>query len=161
MNRYEFLLYLWELTDKYSHHISSEFLALSIADRYVKEGHTYTIELAYVVSVISAKINEDGGGLNKIKKLHTLEKEVCNTVKWSFPMPLFIQQLSNVMKNNNIHQSYSDSFILLLRYLQWSNINLTTNLPTVILTITILKKQQLPIFKLMKYIKAYNILQDF
>jgi len=159
MNRYEFLIYLWELTDKYNHHISSEFLALFIADRYINiTNNNYTKELAYVVTVISAKINEEGGGLNNIKKLSKLEKEVCCTLNWQFPMPLLIQQLSNVMEKNNNVKIYSDSFILLLRYLQWCNIN--TNLPTVVLAITILKKQPLPIFRLMKYIKVYNIIQD-
>lgn len=155
MNRYEFLVYLWKLTDKYNHHISSEFLALSIADRYVNCGNNYNKELAYVSTVIAAKINEEGGGLSNIKKSIIMEKEVVNTLKWYFPMPLFVQQISNIMINNKI---YSDSFILLLRYLQWCNIN--TNLPTIVLALKILKTQSLPIFRLMKYIKIYNLIQD-
>lgn len=152
MNRYDFLIYLWELTDKHSHHITSEFLALTMADQYVLCGNEYSKDLAYVVTVIAAKINEEGGGLSDVGKLKLLEQKVCNAVQWNFRIPLFMQQISNITE-----KIYSDGFILLLRYLQWHDVN--ANLPTIILALTILRKQ-LPIFRLMKYIRIYNYIQD-
>jgi hypothetical protein len=161
MDRYEFLIIIWDITERYSHHISTELLTITIADRYVEKGHCYDKALAYVTSIIAAKINEEGHGLRSIKTaacitgnkhVYTMEHDILNTIDLSNN---FITQLCHVFIVLNVKLS-----IYMIRYLEWCHV-LQYNFFTIVLAIKLMIKcKQFPILHSMKFYKVYTIFHD-
>ena len=165
MNRYEFLMLIWKITNKYSHHITTELMSINIADQYVKNGYYYNNNLAYVSTIIAVKINEECHGFKSIKSasrilndksIFELEHDIIMNVTIESN---FVNQLSNISIILGINQ-FSYSFIFLLRYLEWCDV-LNFNLFTIILAIKLLiKNKKLTIYHGIKNIKVYTIFYD-
>lgn len=165
MNRYDFLRLIWKITNKYSHHISTELISINIADQYVKKGYSYNNNLAYVSSIIAVKINEEGHGFKSIKtasrilndkSIFELEHDIMMNVTIE---STFVNQLSKISIILGIDR-FSESFIFLLRYLEWCDV-LHFNLFTIILAIQFLiKNKKLTIYHTLKNIKVYNIFYE-
>lgn len=161
MDRYEFLVIIWDITDRYSHHISTELLAITIADQYVSKGYCYDKSLAYVTSIIAVKINEEGHGLRSIKtaacvlndkRVYNMEHDIMNKINLSSN---FVRQLCHIFMVLNVKLS-----IYMIRYLEWCHV-LHYNFFTVILAIQLMiKYKQFPIAHDMKFYKVYTIFHD-
>lgn len=166
MDRYNFLRVVWDITETYSHHITTELLAIVIADKYVLlRGYSYNKELAYAVSIIAAKINEEGHGLKSMKtassllgtkSIYYMEHDILKTIALQ---STFVTQLSLICSMLNINK-LSDSFVFLLRYLEWCDL-LQYNLFTILLSIQLLiKTKQFPISHYMKFFKVYTMFYE-
>lgn len=162
MNRYDFLNLVWNITNTYDHHITTELLAITIADQYVlKNVDTfYSKELAYVVSVMAAKVNEEGHGLKSMKRVsdilnnkivYYMEHDILRTVSIHSN---FVTQLSNICIMLNITK-LSSSFVFLLRYLEWCNVT-HYSFFTIVFALQLLKNKH-PIYHYIKYFKVYNM----
>jgi hypothetical protein len=167
---YDYLKKLWQLTDLHNHCIDTELMAYHLTNQYIKNTNCcLTKELAYVTTVIAAKINEEGGGFNNlqyiknkinnvqyIKKsdLIQFEKHVIKHVKLTqYPL---IQQINVILLKNQCYKKLSPCFIYLLRYILWCKID--TNLPTFILAIHLLKNHKIQ--HELKFYKVFLIFND-
>jgi len=156
---YDYLKKLWQLTDLHNHCIDTELMAYHLTKQYIKNTNCcLTKELAYVTTVIAAKINEEGGGFNNLqyikRDLIQFEKHVIKHVKLTqYPL---IQQMNVILLKNQCYKKLSSSFIYLLRYLLWCKVD--TNLPTFILAIQLLKNHKIQ--HELKFYKVFLIFND-
>ena len=167
LTRFNYLKFLWSIADQYHHCIDTEFMALSITQR--QTCLYYCKELAYITTVIAAKLCEDGGGLNSIHNiprkyqqldLYQLEKDILMNIHFHVYDNHIVNQINDILIDHKINKKLSDSFVLLLRYLVWCDIK--GNLLTIILALHLNKKcyhHVDDILYIIKYYKTYNILE--
>jgi len=96
ISRNAFIRILWVLPTSYKHALDTTMLAVELAERFLKDNKTedaqYCKELAYAVTVIAAKVNEDYGydNINKAvfdcnnSYVKELEWRICDRLNYSF-----------------------------------------------------------------------------
>ena len=165
MDKYIYIKKLFKLTDVYNHSIDTEFMAYQLTQHYLNKNDnvSYSKDLAYVTTIIAAKINEEGGGYKSLNynryDLYELEKEVIKATLHFNIFNNIINDINAILVKNHCYKRLSPSFIFLLRYMMWCGVN--TNLYTFVFAVQILKKyKQSNIINNLKYYKVYLILND-
>jgi hypothetical protein len=168
LNYYQYLKTLWRIADHSQHCINTEFMALTITSRYLSKTHFYYCkELAYVTTVMAAKICEDGGGFQSINNiprkyhqmnLYDLEKDIFVKIQFDVYDNHFVNQIDHLLTFFNVKKKLSESFVILLRYLVWCRIDLNTNILTIILALKLNKNKELnDMMTVVKYYKPYTV----
>lgn len=128
LNYYKYLKTLWKIADDHNHSVDTEWMALHITNQYMKiKNISYSKELAYVTTVIAAKVNEDGGGFNSLHyipsscqqtiNLDEFEKDVVMTIGFDFYTNHFVNQIHHVLTRLHCHRPLSENFTMLLRFI--------------------------------------------
>jgi len=156
LTRYKFIEKLWKITNRYQLDITTECMAICMSDKY----NNYSYELLYVSIILSAKTNEDG-----LLSLQKMVYKLKNTLMYQMEIDLipnikndnFLNQLTNHLIMYNARKRLGVSFIELVRYLTWYDIQ--CDFYTIILAIKILKKYNC--YKLDFFIKFHHLYKLF
>lgn len=146
MNRHQCLNKIFKMSDRYHHDLDIEQTAIYIIDQY----KDYTKELAYVATILAAKLHKRGYCcLQKAaylldKDLFTMEKEIIIKLNYQLYNEHFISQVGLIT-----NKKLSSDFLIISRYLSWHGI--TANFKTIILAVQIMKKT------LLKFSKVYAL----
>jgi len=117
IERLDFVDYVFKMGVDYDHGYDTIVLSIQIADDYVKSSkNKYSIELAHVVSILSAKYNEDFGYKliylaaddtnNHI--VYALEKEVYKCINYKITHNKFIILLYIIIGEKKLHSCFWD-----------------------------------------------------
>lgn len=165
ISRNDFVKLTWELATRESYAWDTTMMAFELSERYCENGsfdelllwnvdHFYSLELAYTMLTLSAKINEDGDHSLRKAILETnngyvkiLEWKICEQFKYSFRTWNIAKLFGFLLSSERNHtlfceKSLAPQFLSLFVFVSFRKTLLLANPFAILLGLTILLRRR-------------------